>query len=99
EWQELLDNTTAIWTTRNGVNGRLLTATNGNSIFLPAAGYRYGTSLHSAGSYGYYWSSSLLEGYPYGAWVFTFDSSYQSMSGNFRRIFGFSVRAVRASQN
>ena len=38
EWWELCDNTTITWTTRNGVGGRLFTATNGNSIFLPAGG-------------------------------------------------------------
>ena len=36
EWQELLDNTTNKWTTQNGVNGRLFTGSNGNSLFLPA---------------------------------------------------------------
>ena len=35
----------------------------GNTIFLPAAGHRRGTSLDYAGSDGYYWSSSLYEGY------------------------------------
>ena len=38
EWQELLDNTTVTWTQQNGVNGRLFTGSNGNSLFLPAAG-------------------------------------------------------------
>lgn len=37
QWGELLRKTTNQWTTRNGVNGRLFTASNGNSIFLPAA--------------------------------------------------------------
>ena len=95
EWQELLDNTTAIWTTRNGVNGRLLTATNGNSIFLPAAGYRIGTSLYDAGSHGYYRSSSLLTDYPVGAWTFYFYSVRQRMDHSDRSL-GYSVRAVRA---
>ena len=53
EWEELLANTTATWTTRNGVNGHLFTAPNGNSLFLPAAGVRYGASLYNAGSIGY----------------------------------------------
>ena len=51
EWQELLDNTTTTWTTQDGVNGRLFTAANGNSLFLPAAGYRGGSNLYDAGSY------------------------------------------------
>lgn len=52
--------TTTEWTTVNGINGLKITSkANGNSIFLPAAGYRYGTSLGSAGSGGHYWSRSL----------------------------------------
>ena len=62
EWDELLTKCTWTWTTQNGVNGYLVTGPNGNSIFLPAAGYRDGTSLKYAGSYGYYWSSSLYTG-------------------------------------
>ena len=64
EWQELYQNTTHTWTTQNGVNGRLFTASNGNSLFLPAAGYRNYSNLGNAGSYGYYWSSSLGTGGP-----------------------------------
>lgn len=59
ELKELSDECTWTWTTQNGVNGYKVTGPNGNSIFLPAAGYRYGTSVDYAGSYGYYWSSSL----------------------------------------
>ena len=48
------------WTTQNGVKGYKVTSkTNGNSIFLPAAGDRIGSSLDDAGSCGSYWSSSL----------------------------------------
>lgn len=98
EWEELLDNTTSAWTTRNGVNGRLLTAPNGKSLFLPAAGGRYGSNLNDAGEDGYYWSSALNTDYPYYAWYFSFYSSNQSMD-NRNRNNGLSVRAVRASQN
>ena len=62
EFQELIDNCTWTWTTMNGKNGyKVVSKSNGNSIFLPAAGWRYDTSLSSAGSYGSYWSSSLYE--------------------------------------
>jgi len=49
------------WTTQNGVYGRKFTdKTSGNSIFLPASGYRYYNdgSLGNAGSSGHYWSSN-----------------------------------------
>ena len=58
EFEELLENCSWVWTSRNGFNGYLVTGPNTNSIFLPAAGYRYGDSLDSAGSSGNYWSST-----------------------------------------
>ena len=95
EWWELYNNTIVIWTTQNGVNGRLFTATNGKSLFLPAAGYYNGSSLLSAGNYGNYWSSSLDTSFPYGAWdVYFFSDSYYMRDGS--RNCGRSVRAVRS---
>lgn len=96
EFQELMDYCTWTWTTQNGVNGYRVTGIKSGytdrSIFLPAAGYRYDTSLHDAGSYGYYWSSSLYAGYPRDAWLLYF------YSGNhityFYRGYGLSVRPV-----
>ena len=62
EWDELKTNCTWTWTTRNGVNGYLVTSKkNSNSIFLPASGFRYDSSLDVVGSIGYFWSSSLYE--------------------------------------
>ena len=98
EMQELLDNCTYTWTTQNGVNGRLFTGPNGNSIFLPAAGYRDVSSLYYAGSGGYYWSSSLNSSYTYRAWSLHFNSGYCFMN-DYGRCYGQSVRAVCQSQN
>jgi hypothetical protein len=58
---ELLENCSSEWTTFNGINGRVFTGSNGGSIFLPAAGCRYGTDLYDAGSEGLYWSSTLVD--------------------------------------
>ena len=93
QWQELNDNTTSTWTTQNGVNGRLFTAPNGNSLFLPAVGFRDESSLYDAGSYGGYWSSSL-DYHPNGAWGFEFfgPNNYDMFD---YRDYGFSVRPVR----
>ena len=93
EWQELYDNTTCTWTTRNGVDGRLFTAANGKSVFLPAAGYRNGTSL--SGSTGDYLSSTLYSNVPSRAWELSFGSDNCSMSSYGHRKLGLSVRAVR----
>ena len=77
EWQELQDNCTWTWTTQNGINGyRVTSQTNSNSIFLPAAGFRDGTSLGSVGKDGSYWSSSLYEFGPDAAWFLVFYSGY-----------------------
>ena len=94
DWQELLNNTTNEWTTQNGVNGRLFTAANGNNLFLPAAGYRYG-DLFDAGIYGYYWASSLGIYYPYGSWEFYFWSDFYDTYDSRSRSNGLSVRPVR----
>lgn len=97
EWLELANNTTSQWITINGVIGRCFTGSNGNSLFLPAAGGRWCSYLFRAGSYGLYWSSSLLTDFPDGAWYFYFDSGRQSVeySSGYRRHVGFTVRAVR----
>ena len=97
EWQELYNNTTVTWTQQNGVNGRLFTASNGNNLFLPAAGYRYDSSLYYAGSYGGYWSSSLHADIPYGARGFYLGSGNYSMYG-YSRSYGFTVRPVCSSR-
>ena len=93
EWTELRTECTWTWTTQNGVNGRLVTGPNGNSIFLPAAGFRYNTYLDDAGSFGDYWSSSLNSGIPYSAWLVDFLSSGVYWYDR-NRYSGHSVRAV-----
>lgn len=97
EWRELIGNISYEWTTMNGVNGLKFTASNGNSLFLPAAGNHFDSGLYGDGSLGYYRSSSLYADDPSEAWYFNFSESDQSMYGS-RRSYGLSVRAVR-SQN
>ena len=99
EWKELYQNTTCIWTTQNGVKGRLFTAPNDSSLFLPAAGYRWNDSLYINNSNDYYWSSSLSTDASGYAWGLSFNSDGYGMNGYYRS-YGRSVRAVRsASQN
>ena len=96
EMQELIDNCTITWATQNGVNGALFTGPNGNSIFLPAAGDRYDSELNDAGSYGYYWSSSLRTGSPNNAWLLYLGSGNYYMGIDYR-YYGQSVRPVCVS--
>ena len=97
--QELCNSnyTTSEWTTQNGVNGRKITSkSNGNSIFLPAAGYRWYDELYFAGSTGFFWSSSLYPRYDYYAYYLFFDSGYCDWNNyDYNRYDGLSVRAVR----
>ncbi len=95
EYKELIDKCTWTWTTLNGKNGyKVVTKSNGNSIFLPAAGYRDDTSLDLAGRYGYYCSSSLDGDLSYRACGLDFNSNFHNTLGDCARCLGLSVRPV-----
>ncbi len=91
--QELVEECTWTWTQQNGVNGHLVTGPNGNTIFLPAAGYRWDESLNGAGSDGYYWSRALDSGYSVDAHYLLFYFDYVYYWGYIRGS-GLAVRAV-----
>ena len=100
QFEELINSsyTTTTWTTVNGVKGRKITSkSNGNSIFLPAAGFRRNGLLNQAGSYGNYWSRTLDASYSDFARGLDFDLS-RFFELNYGRNTGRSVRPVRASQ-
>ena len=91
---ELMLYTTNEWTTVGGINGRRFTSTvNGNSIFIPAAGYYDGTSRRSVGTYCFLWSGSLIPSDHNSAICLDFDSGDIYM-GDFNRYYGLSVRGV-----
>ena len=91
---ELLDNTTIEWTTVNGINGRKFTSkTNGNSIFMPAAGYRKNASFDYQSTNGYYGSASVYLAYSGYARCLGFYSDGAS-AGSTYRYYGQSVRPV-----
>ncbi len=92
ELQELVHNCVWEWKIINGVNGYKITAKNNNWIFLPAAGFRSGTSSNGVGSFGAYWSSTVNEinsNYAYGLY---FGSN--SRRDNNSRYSGLTVRPV-----
>ena len=94
EFQELNNNCDSEWTDEDGVTGRRFTSRiNGNSIFFPASGHRYGTSLSNRGTSGYFWSSSL--GSQTNGYNLYFSESGVHPAGNSNRFSGFSVRAVQ----
>ena len=95
--EELLNssNTTTEWTTQGGVTGRRFTSkSNGNSIFLPAAGGRNDTGLSNVSSDGFCWSRSLYTFHSlYGGSLYFYSSNIYR--GNDFRYYGRSVRPVR----
>ena len=99
EMEELKNNCTIIWTTHNGVNGCSFTGPNGNSIFMPAAGfYSQQNGLIGAGGFAYYWSSSLYTDYTHFAWVLCIGSDGSDLIDESRDC-GSSVRPVYQPHN
>ncbi len=96
EWAELLEHCTWEWIKYSqDTFGYVVTSkTNGNSIFLPAAGYLVDDSRYNAGMRGNYWSSSLNEDKASYARYIEFQSSKQERT-QYGRFYGRSVRAVR----
>ena len=93
ELMELRTNCVWRWINKNGIEGYCIIGKNGNSIFLPAAGYKYEDNLESEGWEGYYWASSLYISYPNSAYALYFDSDYVSWYNN-HRCYGQSIRPV-----
>ena len=93
ELNELRTKCTWTWTTKNGVNGYVVSgkgAYSGASIFLPAAGYGNGYTLDYAGSSGYYWASVPGSGSYSNSWTLYFHSSDRYGY----RYYGYPVRPV-----
>ena len=102
QFSELINSnyTTTTWTTQNGVYGRKITSKmNGNSIFLPAAGCRVGSSLDDAGKRGYYWSrkyNAKIDGRHFALDLYIDSGNFQNR-GRACDV-GQSVRPVRLSK-
>ena len=97
EVTELKQKCTWRWVSMNNTTGMLVTGPNGASIFLPAAGYRYGTRSDYAGSEGRYWSSNLGAsgtGEHYAYYLNFTTSSVGSGSSSTERFRGFTIRPV-----
>lgn len=94
EWYELCRDCTWKWTSKRSVKGYVITSkTNGNSIFLPAAGLcDYDNYLYT-NERGYYWSSSLVESTPSLSFALKFDS-YEYSKEKLGRAYGKAIRPV-----
>ena len=91
--------------TENGVAGAKVTGPNGNSIFLPFAGYRYGETYYGEGRFGHCCTSTLHEGTPtrHRAYKLVFNVAYDDNKQPYLRpgtdfpfIYGgYSIRPVQ----
>lgn len=94
EQEELQNNCTWNWTTKNGVKGyEVISKVNGNSIFLPASGYRYNSESNYVGNYGYYMANEFN---PQGCYStsFMYFASFAVDWETLSRCCGLSVRPV-----
>ncbi len=94
EIKELINKCLWQWTELKGIKGYKVTGPNGDSIFLPAAGYRCGTEVDSRGSYGFYRSGTLDEYYSGNAYGLGFYSGNHDWCSSSYRDYGLTVRPV-----
>ena len=98
EYRELINACDITWETDyngSGVRGCLfvLKSDSSKTLFFPAAGGMFGSSWSDAGSYGYYWSSSLNEDYSQQGRCLEFGDGYCTVP-QINRCYGLPVRAV-----
>ena len=89
--EELYTHTTVTWTTQNDVYGCLFTAANGNTLFMPASGYRGGSTLFFDGSSSYTWTSTLNTDNAKCSWLLITSEDECNLNNDYR----FTGRAVR----
>ena len=95
EMKELIDRCNWKWTTQNGVKGYKVIGPNGNSIFLPAAGYHWSSlGVVGDGNIGHYWSSTPARSSVYRAYDLSFNREAYFVYDSDDREDGRSVRPV-----
>lgn len=98
EFEELFTCCTSAWTTQDDVEGLLLTGPNGNTLFLPAAGYRTGSTVTDEGKTGLYFTGSVNESNTDFAQSYSFNESYNSRTTS-PRFYCLSIRPVSTAKN
>lgn len=98
EWYELESECKWTWTNLDGINGYKVTGPNGNSIFLPAGGYKgdHGTETVSENVDLYYWEApnKPISGYENTFWVFYKSSGGYSETKDTSYCYGFLIRPI-----
>lgn len=93
EMEELVTRCHWTWITLNGVKGYNVEGPNGNSIFLPAAGFRSNGVIKCVGEYGRYWANSAHQNLPQAAYFIGFTPEEVELSAN-ERFYGHTIRPV-----
>lgn len=93
ECEELVNKCNWTWTSYGGKRGYEVIGPNGNSIFFPAAGYCFGTTLDGAGESGDYWCSTPYDDNKQNAYYLRFNERVKYVSWSSRRL-GQRVRPV-----
>ena len=93
DFDEIVTYCTKTWTTRNNVNGYLITGPNGNTMFLPASGGRGDGNIYESGSCGFYWLNSVYTDDTQFAWGFLLDSD-SFFETSYYRMYGQTIRPV-----
>ena len=102
DWNELITHCTPNWITKNGVKGVLLNAKNGESLFLPAVGFRHEDGIFDGehypqhyDGYGFYWTSSRSTNDSNNAWYVRFKyETEKPVLKEYLRLFGLPIRPV-----
>lgn len=98
DFMELREECRWEWISKNGIKGYEVIGTNGNSIFLPAAGHFMGSSVSGNQTEGHYWSSSIY--IQHVRFAFTADCFSTVLGTSYvNRFVGQTVRAVTDSGN
>lgn len=90
EMQELVDECIWTQTIQNDVDGWIVKGSNGNSIFIPGAGYEYGWGVGG----GYYWTSTPDVSTTSDAYYLWLNGLVVQIPSNGNRGWGHSIRAV-----
>lgn len=91
DFREMVNYCSSKWETINGVSGRRFTGANGNSIFMPAAGFTYWYSQYKD-ELGYYMTANVESNER--IWLFYFSDSETNTYWRNVKYQGYSVRAI-----
>lgn len=102
QYKELITNCDWKQTTQNGAKGyKVISKVNGNSIFLPAAGYRNSidpSNIIFSNYQGYYWSSSPCEANILRSYYLIFNSGYVNWNNDYH-FYRQPVRTIKSKIN